>query len=281
MADIVLGPVSWERMIRAVEKVRERLLRAAKALEDAGVPYAVVGGNAVAAWVSRVDEAAVRNTQDVDILLRRADLDKAKIALAAAGFVYRHTAGIDLFLDGPGARARDAVRIVFAAEKVRKEYVSPAPDTSESEPANQFRVLTLEALVRMKLTSFRRKDQMHLLDMIGVGLIDASWKTPVSRRTWAAPARTPRHARGVNLLKAEAQDWFSGPGCWPGFGSSCRRCLASASLRRYSICPFKLRSSCWAQPSRASYRAGSMRRRNDFRGFISRRGILNYTRCRC
>ena len=54
-------------MERAVEKVRQRLLRAASALEQAGVPYAVVGGNAVAAWVSRVDEAAVRNTQDVDI----------------------------------------------------------------------------------------------------------------------------------------------------------------------------------------------------------------------
>ena len=46
MADVVLGEVSWERMIRAVEKVRDRLLRAARALEDAQVPYAVVGGAA-------------------------------------------------------------------------------------------------------------------------------------------------------------------------------------------------------------------------------------------
>lgn len=62
------GEVSWERMIRAVEKVRERLRRAVAALEAAGVPYAIAGGNAVAAWVSRVDEAAVRNTQDVDLI---------------------------------------------------------------------------------------------------------------------------------------------------------------------------------------------------------------------
>jgi len=27
----------------------------------------------------------------------------------------------------------------------------------------------------MKLTSYRRKDQVHLLAMIDVGLIDASW----------------------------------------------------------------------------------------------------------
>src|ERR1043166_6633777 len=39
----------WERMIRAVEKVRERLHRSAAALDAAAVPYAIVGGNAVAA----------------------------------------------------------------------------------------------------------------------------------------------------------------------------------------------------------------------------------------
>src|SRR5471032_2021818 len=93
-------------MVRAVERVKERLLRATAALEQCGVAYAVVGGNAVAIWVARVDEAAVRNTQDVDILLRRADLDAAAQALAGAGFVRRHVAGIDLFLDGPGAKAR-------------------------------------------------------------------------------------------------------------------------------------------------------------------------------
>src|SRR5207237_4161437 len=119
MADIVIGPVSWERMIRAVEKVRQRLTRAAEALERAGIPYAVAGGNAVAAWVSRVDESAVRNTQDVDILLRRSDLTAAKEAMKNAGFVYRHAKGLDMFLDDPKAKARDTVHIVFAAEKIK------------------------------------------------------------------------------------------------------------------------------------------------------------------
>ncbi len=68
-----LGPFSLERMVRAVEKVRERLLRATAALENASIPYAVCGGNAVAVWVTRVDESAVRNTRDVDILIRRSD----------------------------------------------------------------------------------------------------------------------------------------------------------------------------------------------------------------
>jgi len=162
-------------MSNAIEKVRQRLLRAARALEEARVPYAVAGGNAVAAWVSRVDEAAVRNTQDVDIVLRRANLGAARQALEQAGFVYRHVANVDMFLDGPDAKAHDAVHIVFAAEKVRPDYVAPAPDVSESEETETFRLLSLDALVRMKLTSFRDKDRVHLRDLMEVGLVDESW----------------------------------------------------------------------------------------------------------
>src|SRR6201746_1528317 len=105
-------------MLSAVEKIRERLLRASKALEAAGIPYAVAGGNAVAAWVSRIDEAAVRNTQDVDVLLRREDLERTKSALSAVGFVFRHVKSVDMFLDGSGAKARDAIHVIYAGEKV-------------------------------------------------------------------------------------------------------------------------------------------------------------------
>ncbi|HET6882859.1 MAG TPA: hypothetical protein VFI31_22010, partial [Pirellulales bacterium] len=75
-------------------------------------------------------------TQDVDILLRRADLDRAIAAMSAACFVYRHAAGIHMFLDGSEAKARAAVHLVFAGEKVRQEYLLAAPDTSESERAD-------------------------------------------------------------------------------------------------------------------------------------------------
>ena len=172
-----LGPFSIERMLRPVELVRERLLRATSALDAAKVQYAVIGGNAVAAWVTRVDPVAVRFTQDVDILLDRNDLDAAKAALELVGFVYCHSAGVSMFLDGPDAKARDAVHVIFANEKVRSEYVLPAPKTQESEVGSEFRLLTLDALVRMKLTSFRDKDRTHLRDMIDVGLIDANWPT--------------------------------------------------------------------------------------------------------
>src|SRR5688572_33210246 len=153
MSSIRFGPLSWERMIRAVEKVRKRLDRAVAALEAANIPYAVAGGNAVAAWVSRVDEAAVRNTQDVDILLRRSDLQSAIAAMTKAGFVHRHAKSLDMFLDSPDAKARDAVHVVFAAEKVYPESLAPSPDVTESETTGTFRLVTLNALVRMKLTA--------------------------------------------------------------------------------------------------------------------------------
>jgi hypothetical protein len=162
-------------MVSAVEKVRQRLLKASAALRGAGVPYAVAGGNAVALWVSRVDEAAARNTQDVDVLLRRKDFDAAKSALEAAGFVYRSASGLEMFLDSPTAKARDAVHIVFANEKVRPEEALANPDVSESEDGGLFQVISLEALVRIKLTAWRDKDRTHLRDLIDVGLIDATW----------------------------------------------------------------------------------------------------------
>ena len=160
----VTGPFSLERVVNAVEKVRVRLLKAAAALRAAKIPYAVAGGNAVALWVSRVDEAAVRNTQDVDMLLRRSDFAAAKSALESAGFVYRHVGGIDAFLDGPAAKARDAVRIVFDGLGV-----------DDSEDAVLFRVASLDHLARLELNNFRDESRTHLRDLIEVGLIGADW----------------------------------------------------------------------------------------------------------
>lgn len=165
-------------MESAVQKVRDRLLRAASALKKAGIPYAVVGGNAVAAWVSRVDEAAVRNTRDVDILLRRSDFEKIKAAMANAGFVHRNVSSLgqggnmDVFLDGPDAKVRDAVHVLWAGESVKPGVEDLSPDVTQSEDAGEFQLVTLDALVRMKLSAWRDKDRMHLRDLMDVGLVD-------------------------------------------------------------------------------------------------------------
>jgi hypothetical protein len=175
MAKAAVEFSGWERALMAAEKVKERLRRATRALDAAGVPYAVAGGNAVAEWVARVDEGAVRNTRDVDLLVRRIDLPTARTALEAAGFVYSQLLDVEMFIDGPQGRPSEAVHLLFAGEKVRRDDEHNLPDLDESERAVEFQVATLEALVRMKLSAYRRKDQVHLLDMIGVGLLDATW----------------------------------------------------------------------------------------------------------
>jgi hypothetical protein len=189
--ETTLEPVSWQRMSDGIEKVKDRLRRAAAALDAAGVPYAVIGGNAVAAWVSRVDDSVVRATRDVDLLVRREDLPAVTRALEAIGFVRRSASilggrgRIEMFLDGPLAKARDAVHLIFAGEKVNPEAPEPSPGVDRVDPeTSDFRLLDLEALVTMKLTSYRRKDQVHLLDMLEIGQIDASWlgRVPPSLR---------------------------------------------------------------------------------------------------
>jgi hypothetical protein len=127
---VELKPFSWDRMIEAVEAVRQRLLRATTALAASKIPYAVVGGNAVAAWVTRVDRAAVRNTQDVDILVRRIDFEAVKEALEKKGFVDSKLLDVDCFLDGPDASPRDAVHILFANEKIRAQDLEVTADVT-------------------------------------------------------------------------------------------------------------------------------------------------------
>lgn len=172
MASPVLHEFSWDRMIAAVEDVRLRARRVSDALSQAGI----VGGHAVASWEAWIDREAVRNTKDVDLLVRRSDFERVIQALETAGFIHQNVAGIDLFLDGPAGSVRSAVYIVFAAERVDPEYMAATLDITDCEPGPEFPVPTLEALVRMKLTSFRLRDKLHLLDLLDVGLIDASWR---------------------------------------------------------------------------------------------------------
>src|SRR6266446_7248314 len=117
-----------DRMERAVAKVRERLLRATAALNQAGVAYAVVGGNAVASWVATVDEGAVRNTRDIDLLVRRSDLPAITTALERAGFVRDEVLDVVMFRDGPEGKPSEAIHLLFAGEKTLPDHLLPAPE---------------------------------------------------------------------------------------------------------------------------------------------------------
>jgi len=170
----ITGEELWARMERAVEKVNDRLRKTVRILEEANVAYAVIGGHAVRAWVAQVDEAALRTTRDVDILVRPDDLPAVMAAMTAAGFHHRFSSGLDMFVEHPEASARDAVHVVLVG-KVERRGDEPNPDIEPWVRANDFRAIALETLVRMKLNAFRDKDRVHLRDMISLGMIDESW----------------------------------------------------------------------------------------------------------
>jgi hypothetical protein len=94
--------------------------------------------------------------------------------MTAAGFHHRHTSGLDTFVEHPDASARDAVHVVLVG-RVERIGDEPNPDIVPLAKTNDFQTIELEMLVRMKLNALRRKDQVHLLDMISLGIIDQSW----------------------------------------------------------------------------------------------------------
>lgn len=163
---------SFRRYFMAVERV-ERLLRTVTlALDAAGIRYAVIGGNAVAAWVASKNADATRTTKDVDLLLDRGDLARVDDAVRDAGFVLDTVGEITVLLEKTDPVPSRGVHILFAGEKVRPPDVHPAPTLEAAVVAEAgYRVVDLGSLLTMKLTAFRRHDQVHIEDMIRVGLV--------------------------------------------------------------------------------------------------------------
>ena len=95
-----------------------------------------------------------------------------------------------IVLDGPQGSPRDAIHLLFASEKVRPSYALPTADVDERVTADDYEIVSLEALLRMKLNSFRDKDRTHLRDLISLGLVDASW----------LPRLVPEHATRLRQL---------------------------------------------------------------------------------
>ena len=142
------------------------------ALNAAQVPYAVVGGNAVAHWVATADEDAVRATKDVDVLTRRDCLPAMTQALTAIGLVPTEVLGVQMFVDKENPSPKRGVHVVIANEKIRPHYAYPAPDVTRVVRSKAgFMVIDLPSLVAMKLQAFRPIDQAHLIDMLSLDLI--------------------------------------------------------------------------------------------------------------
>lgn len=171
----VVGQQLWDKIGQSMDRVEIRLRRTIAILESAGIPFAIVGGNAVRIWVAQVDPGAVRATNDVDVLVRPEDVDRIRAVMQDHGFHHRRAAGLEMFLEGNDNSLRNAVHLVLANQRIRTDDFEPNPDLEPLAVGAEIRTLPLDRLVRMKLNSYRLKDRVHLLDMIQVGIVDASW----------------------------------------------------------------------------------------------------------
>ncbi len=157
---------------RHVEQLFDILNRLAKAFSQAGIEYRVVGGMASFLHIEERDPLAARLTRDIDVAVDRSDLWRIAEAVRAFGFEHRHAAGVDLLVDAKRPLTRSQVHLIFVRERVRPEYLEPVPDFSPPVRAREGLLLAPVAdLVRMKLTSYRLKDRVHLKDLDAVGLI--------------------------------------------------------------------------------------------------------------
>jgi len=156
---------------KRVEQLFDLARRIEQAFASAGLEYRVVGGLAAYLYVEESEPDAGRLTKDIDIVVRREDLEKISRAVAPFGLEYRHAAGVDVLVQVGEPSARRGIQLVFSGEKVRQEYPEPAPELGPCRTVQGIRLIPLADLVRMKLTSFRLKDQVHLKDLDEAGLI--------------------------------------------------------------------------------------------------------------
>lgn len=141
-------------------------------LEQAGVPHELVGGLAVFLHVENADSTHSSLTRDIDLMIRREDLSSTIAIAETNGF--RHSAGLDMLLYGESTSARDAVHLLFSGEKVKDSQLEPHPAIRPVRTGlhgQDFLVIPVEDLLRMKLSSYRDKDRVHVRGMDAAGLI--------------------------------------------------------------------------------------------------------------
>lgn len=144
---------------KRVDQLFDLAQRLEQAFSSAGLEYRVIGGLATYLYIEEVEPDAGRLTKDIDIAIERADLPKIAKAVEAFGLEYRHVAGVDMLVQTAEPFARRAVHLVFTGE------------LGPYRTIEGIRLLPLPDLIRMKLTSFRLRDQTHLKDLDEARLI--------------------------------------------------------------------------------------------------------------
>jgi hypothetical protein len=143
-------------------------------LSENNVPYELIGGLAVLVHVEEANPEFTALTRDVDLMIRREDLERVKEAAGSQGFRFRHTAGVDMPLYGETNSAKNAVHLIFSGEMVRPNQATPNPPIAPEKKqihGGDVMVIPVADLVRMKLSSYRDKDRVHVRGMDAAGLI--------------------------------------------------------------------------------------------------------------
>jgi hypothetical protein len=154
-----------------LQQLFDRVRQFHAVMQAAGVPYGIVGGVAAYLHVAEQDPVKARMTPDIDVAIHREHLAATIAAATSAGLVYCHSDGTDALVDAEQPKKRSAVHLVFVNEKVRAEHVEPVPSSPPEVGADGYFLAAVADLVRMKLTSYRLKDKLHIQDLDGVGLI--------------------------------------------------------------------------------------------------------------
>ena len=165
----VVNLVFEERLFALVEILR----KISGPLTAERIPHELIGGLAVLVHVEEVDPEQSILTRDADLMIDRSDLPKVIATAERHGFRFRHTAGLDMLAYGEPQKSRKSVHLLFTGEKVRPNQATPNPPISPQRKRildEEFFVAPVSDLVRMKLSAFRLKDQVHLQVMDAVGL---------------------------------------------------------------------------------------------------------------
>ena len=140
----------------------DELVAVVGALDRAGVDYALVGGLAVGVW------GAPRATKDIDLLVRPADIDRAKDAVRARG--YALTALPMKFSDGMELHRVSKIAdgqlmtVDFILVDDNLEPIWASRERRDLE-TTALKVVSRDALISMKLAAGRPQDQADVVKL--------------------------------------------------------------------------------------------------------------------
>lgn len=151
----------------------ERILNA---LRETGVHFEVVGGVAVNAHIYALDRSRTSVTRDIDVLIRRENVERVAKAAEPRGYRARKMMG-GYTLVRPGQALAEAVRLLFAGEKSKSTQPLPHPEIRPEEISLidiNIPVAPFDDLLQMKLSSLGPEDLVHIETLDDVGLITSA-----------------------------------------------------------------------------------------------------------